>query len=360
MEVLNVSIIGEFEDVHPYMDYLLVLTPEREVQVVDWQAWLEDSLSSMDPRVRDVWQWALGGNSKKLPKQAQLAEDEPRTLTLPAFTERYIVGRLEAEVEPFADWTIYNRALYIAGEARLSVFPLRINGHYDGNDPPITLSDLPALQLGARWGVLAASCGTEGFLAKSAYVWESQMSSMPLPEISRHIERPADRVSWFNYDLFAIAAGELAWYRNAYVGSPSGLYEGEQVAMSSFGISEQADEELFAAGGATFESGFASKTMAYLWNANQVMAYGFDRSHHLDEKRSFTVPAGSIYAGMTFAGGIALDTDRGTFHVNALNLDDQLVSGDPNLVVRVFNRAQFYKRQVWSVKQDRLDISIVL
>lgn len=51
------------EDVHPYMDYLFLLTSNYDLLVIDWPGWVDAELSRMEGRI-DGWAQALSRNDQ--------------------------------------------------------------------------------------------------------------------------------------------------------------------------------------------------------------------------------------------------------------------------------------------------------
>ena len=109
--------------------------------------------------------------------------------------------------------------------------------------------------------------------------------------------------------------------------------------------------------GINFDFGFASNRLIYLVCGSSVTRYRVD----LYEERSsdsgeFNIDANTIYDALTFSRGLVFDTDSGTMYTTAISPKPALVSHGENVVVRTFNNSKNYTNQIWSVKDDNVEI----
>lgn len=241
--------------------------------------------------------------------------------------------------------------------------PLLINGSYDRHLEPELVLDAPSVNLRARAGVLAAACGEDGLFAQRAYLWDDQLGQ--LPDLDVRYDSYIMRSAWMVHDLIAFSENDAILFENST--STADIVVAEEGTsrrfVEEFGRSQERGDGLFASPH-DFESGFASNASVYAWRAGRVERFSLDAKRLTGNVR-FELPVRTIYSGATFMyarqrGGFVLDSDRGTWFSDALHVNPELVSPGENIVVRVFPSAKYYQHQVWSVKADYVEVTMIV
>jgi len=354
------SIDGRFSDVHPYMDYLLLLTQDYELCVVDWVAWIQRVMEDI-PNERAFVHATLLEN-RGLAKLS--GKSRPAGLrNLGTVPEDLIKYRAQLGITSCSDWVVYNRTLYYATSNGVWMMPLLINGDFDGVMSPQEIVDSRAFHLRARFGLVAMACGANGLAARGTYAWDFQR----LPEIDLRVihDLPTDRIGWMHENIVSIRPNAASLLYNSLVKADYGglMYQtqGERRAIGDFSYRRRPPDELFA-DHLLFERAFTSNSRLYAWSGSNVKVAAFEDAsplNQLEVVEEFELPVETIFEGSSFERGLVFDTDRGTYFVNAVSLKPQLISPKENVVVRTFTQSRKYPRQVWSVKEDRIDITAV-
>ncbi len=351
MDALTFRIDGEFEDVHPYMNFLFLMGRDRSVSVVDLPGWI----SSLVARGRITAQQATAVLRSN---QLTTVPGQPGLVELGVVPDEFVFETFELPAQGYTDWAIYNRTLYVSAHDGVHFAPLLINGTYDGHLDVEALIDVPAVQIRIKGAVVSVACGPNGLFPRRAFLWDMQSVSVRAEDMAWHADGYVQRLSWMDYDLLAFGKSEFSLYENESERVQFELDDGEgRTVITDFGVSRFGFDALMPSQ-MNFESGFAANKNAYVWNGAGVRRLRRDRGSFVPTK-SFTLPAKRIFAGASFHRGLYFDTDVGTFHVAAQSLEPTLISAEENLVVRAFVGAKFYTSQVWSVKNEAIEFSFI-
>ncbi|HLF80024.1 MAG TPA: hypothetical protein VJB57_21300 [Dehalococcoidia bacterium] len=355
---MKFAIEGEFNDIHPYMDYLFLLSQDYELRVVDWASWvarIADELNDWD--LASFVSAALSDNRKLSTTKG--ADRVRETRNLGRVPEDLVLYRAPLGVHSCADWVIYNRTLYYATSNGVWMLPLLINGTFDGTLEPRKLIEPRSFQLRAKFGLITAACGVEGLAASGTYVWDFQ--ELPHVEGRTVNNVPADRIGWMQHNVIGISEDSASLLYNSLADADFGsgyTPQSERQAVSQFGFQLRSSRDLFAEP-THFVRGFASNQRLYGWAGNRVKIMAFDApalTGRLGVVKEFELPVTSIYEGTSFQSGLTFDTDQGTYFTSALHIQPTLISRGENVIVRTFTQSKQYNLQVWSVKEDHLEI----
>ena len=334
------------------MDYLFLLTPDFDLIVVNWAEWIDLLFGNSSDR--DVHYRALVNNhnsKNRFSGELTLADDEHHLGPPP---DEVIVDRQNLGITSCSDWLIYNRVLYYATSQDVWMRPLLINGYFEGIDEARRIVDVPTHQLRAKYGVITAACGLWGLATRPAYTWAFQ--DVPRIESQDYEDVEADRGGWMERDFLAIGHGAASMFLNTYVRADYGSIGGETVQRESivqFGWQRKDQDQLFERP-PEFESGFATNRVLYAWSGSRVETFNLSSGR----QGKFELPTSKIYDGFSWVNGVVFDTSEGTYSSGPGGRKPVLVSTEPNVIVRSFNQARYYSNQIWSVKENRIEITV--
>ena len=199
--------------------------------------------------------------------------------------------------------------------------------------------------------------------ARRAFIWNTQPHDLPPVEFKS--DKQTVRASWMGWDVMRFDYdGPAGFLTNKVTSFDSLEFESsDNHVVTDFGETEKSFTEMLSdtpEPNLHIDGGFSSNGQVYGWNRNKIRVWGLDRQLGKIGQRSGTqLACRQVYGGMSFKRGLLFDTDAGTMVVNALTFQSELVSPDENLVARAFNSSRFYDRTIWSVKADRVDITVV-
>ncbi len=351
---VRLSIPGSFDEVHPYMGYLFLLTDEFDLMVVDWRGWAEE-IASHYQQPAGVFDALADAHHREKALNLSL------TLEVDSIPDQFIVSTESLGIGSCAHWDIYNSVLYIANLTGLHVYPLLINGTFEGVKERTKYVESPTFDVSPKWGIVTTAAGDQGFFAQAAYLWEGDFR----PDfVNRHFDGiEAHSSTWLSDKALAFTETGAQIFTNEF--GPAKLSRqigrAEGIAISSFGT-RQGSIEPTVDQDVTFAGGFASNQSIYVFAGNRATRYkvASDNEHDmLGEPRHFELPCREITGGATFRPGVVFDTDAGTFHSDALNFNPTLVSPGENVSLRVFRRSYDHVYQIWSVKDDHIELVVL-
>lgn len=359
MATLTFRLPNRFQEVHPYMRYLVAVDEERHLRVYDWHKFVADAAEILN----NLPAWSA------LARNDQLTEDQelpPAPQELPELTHDYLVDTVELGMSSVIDLTVYNRAAYVAGPRSVVCIPLQINGGYDQSLPTQVIAEVVATQVRAKGGVVVLPCGDEGMKAERVYLWQGQGEG--LPPIHFSSPKETTRASWLYFNLFRfnhLGPAEILTNETVHEAALEVGGAANKRAITNFGAHGKSFAEMESLvpglGPVQFHGGFASNNRIYAWRGNELRAWAYEGANmRVATAKSTTLPCRQIYGGMSFSRGLVLDTDAGTQLIDARWLSAELISPGENLTARAFTASVYYDRSVWSVKPDYVDISIVV
>ena len=339
------------------MGLLFAVTQEFDVLVIDWERLVQDWTRKgfLTPL-----QQILMSDNKRLSRSARgYSTDEPQLVDLGEIPADFVLARFDLNLTSFADWAIYNRTIYLSDSQAVWEIPVFINGSFERFGAPTTIVQAPALQLKVKYGVLSAACGVAGLAARPVFHWNQQ----DFPSIAPVdvVDAPAMRTSWLGSNALAIAEDRLSILGTHFAegSQTSSDRELERKFVDVFASTRRLDTTR-GMNDIHFGSGFGTSALFYALSegALTILKLGAepDAEWAITGRRDLDA---QIFDGFSSTTGIALDTDVGTYAGGPRASALKLISREPNLTVRAFNQSMRYKRQLWSVKEQRIEIDAV-
>jgi hypothetical protein len=379
MNVLHLFIPGRFDDAQLYMGHLVVFTEEREVMLLELEAYtksMEDSYTewrglATSAFARNDWlasapmRTILRSEEIEARWRAGLERVSAEPFVADVCEGMEVLRGFETEATVLLDSNFYGRRLYLGTD--LGLFHFDIDWQSQQVETRRQRNDARCISTSAAYGAVNASCERAGlFTAYDEFGWAGR------DEGGTALHQTADaslRTSWLGYDLVNYSDNDHADLLSGTVDVVSDeTAEGVVQRRLVTEFSGESRELGFLLGALQNGEAVPASDIQFLWNSSRAFfvntfSHGFftlvwDQVRGRVSARQHGELGGRVVAAHPFSGGWLIETDFMLFWFSRGELVP-LFDREP-MMVRTFAGSKRYRQLVAVTAEDGVHLLSVV